>query len=220
MKGSLPINTQLDITTVTTDGTNVYGWVEEGIFGWIPMSKLSTTPVDVITTYKSGDSVGDAGYAVLTGRTFASMNAYDSIGGSKVLFKVTSGVTVYVEEVVCEYGKVYGMIYGPFGEYNHAWLDLGNVSYTLVGTIQNTTELNVRSSMDATTTTDDEPNNIVKALPQGTELKICQLSFDGNGNLWARINSSTDAEINGAFVMVMTSGKTVYVASSALGGLT
>ena len=74
--------------------------------------------------------------------------------------------------------------------------------------------------MDATTTTDDEPNNIVKALPQGTELKICQLSFDGNGNLWARINSSTDAEINGAFVMVMTSGKTVYVASSALGGLT
>ncbi len=220
VKGSLPINTKLDITTVTTDGTNVYGWVEEGIFGWIPMNKLSTSPVDVIPTYKSGDSVGDPAYAVLTGRTFASMNAYDSVGGSKILFKVTSGVTVNVEEVVCEYGKVYGLVYDPSAEYGHAWLDLGNVSYTLTGIIKNTTELNVRSSMDATSTADDEPNNIIKALPQGTSLQICQLAFDGNGNLWARINNNSDTEINGAFVMVMTSGKTVYVESAALGGLT
>jgi hypothetical protein len=216
VKGSLSINTILNIKKVSTDGTNAYGWVEEGIFGWIPMSKLSTSPVDVITTYKSGDSVGNSGNAVLSGRTFAAMNAYDSIGGSKVLFKVTSGVNVHVEMVKCEYGKVYGMIYGPYGEYNHAWLDLSNVSYTLNGTIQNTSALNVRSSMDATSTKDDNPNNIVKELPAGINIQICQLSFDASGNLWARINNSTDAEINGAFVMVMTSGKTVYVGTPAL----
>ena len=217
VKGTLPLNYKLEITKVTTDGTNVYGWVEENIFGWIPMSKISPNMIDVLKVFKSGESVGDDSAYLVQGTTFASMEAYDSIGGTKVLFKVTSGVITYIEEVRFQNGRIWAMVSGSdavYGEYMHAWLDLTKINYSLVGQVA--TELNVRSSMDTSTTAQDNPNNIVEVLEAGVSINICQLSFDAYGNLWARLsnNSSLDPQVNGAYIMIMKADKTVLVDTS------
>ena len=216
VKGTLPINKYLVITKVTTDGENVYGWVEEGIFGWIPMSKISSSAIELMKVFKSGETVGSDAAAIVTGTTFASMDAYDSIGGTKVLFKVNSGVTVKIDEVRFQNGRIWAMVTGTdafYGEYGHAWLDLTKINYSLSGTI--TTELNVRSSMDTSTTAQDTPNNIIEVLPANTNVNVCQLGFDAYGNLWARLsnNSHLDDQVNGAYVMVMTATKTVHIST-------
>lgn len=213
VKGTLPINQQLIINKVTTNGTDVYGWVEEGIYGWIPLNKTSEKAVDVMTVYKSGDHVGNDTIYALKGKTFAAMDAVDSIGGSRVLFKMESGVHVYVESVKFENGRIWGYVQydlpgADSGEYGYAWIDVTKLNYTLPGTIVNTTELNVRSTMNINT-----ESNIITTLPNGTAVQLCQFAFDSNGNIWARLNGNfgldPDRDTNGAFVMVKSSASGV-----------
>ena len=208
VKGSLPINEPMHFTKVTTDGTNVYGWVEKDIYGWIPMSKISSTQVDVLKEFQSGETVGTNGQIILEGKTFAAVNAYDVIGGSKILFKMKSGVNVKVTHVRFEGGKVWGCVEdSSFGTYGQAWFDLGSVNYTLLADTE-VNEIRVRSSMNNSTTEDNSPNNIVGKV-SGT-VKICQLAFDSYGNLWARITGNTaDAQLNGMYVMVRTAAQGV-----------
>ena len=212
VKGNLPINTELDIRKVTTDGTNVYGWVEEGIFGWIPMSKIGPEKIEVLKTFTK--KVGSDAAPIVIGTTFSALEGYDSIGGTKVLFKVASGATAYIDEVRFQNGRIWGMVTGTdaaYGEYGHGWLDMSKINYSLKGSTA--VELNVRSSMDTSTTKEDNPNNIIEVLPAGTEVNICQLTFDAYGNLWARLSNNThlDDQVNGGFVMVMTASKTVHI---------
>ena len=213
VKGRLEVNKQMHFTKVTTDGTNVYGWVEDNIYGWLPMSKISSKPVEVEKVFQSGETVGVGNWftPVLNGTTFAELNAYDSIGGSKVLFKMESGVKVVVTHVRFEGGKVWGRVEHPtddnYGDYKQAWFDLSKVNYSL----QADTEVNnirVRSSMDNSTTESNNPNNIVGKV--SGLINVCQLAFDGYGNLWARItNHTSNPQLNGMFVMVRTAAQGV-----------
>lgn len=237
VKGRLAINTEFSddpssdalthqITKVTTDGTNVYGWVERNIYGWIPMSKISSNPVDVIPVLKSGDNVGSGKFnpIILHGTTFAKMNAYDVIGGSKVLFEMESGVNVHVTHIRFENGKIWGRVEQPkkpgfyanwldyaldggeYSENGEAWFDLSKVNYSLAADTE-VDKVRVRSSMDNSMTEDDNPNNIVGNVT-GT-INICQLAFDSYGNLWARITGHSDTQLNGMFVMVRTAAQGV-----------
>ena len=228
VKGTLPINKEMTFTKVTTDGDNVYGWVEENIYGWLPMSKISSNPIDVIPVLKSGESVGSGKFnpIILHGTTFAEMNAYDVIGGSKVLFKMKSGVNVNVTHIRFENGKIwarveqpkkpgfpanwsaaldYALDSGEYSEYGEAWFDLSKVNYTLAGKVDGT--VRVRSSMDDSTTESSTPNNIVSKV-SGT-ISICQLGFDSYGNLWARITNNGNSQLNGMFVMVRSAAQGV-----------
>ena len=215
VKGTLSINTPLYIDKVTTDGTNVYGWVTNDIYGWIPMSKTSETKTDVLKVYKNGESVGDSVNAILSGTAFANMEAYDSIGGSKVLFKMEAGAVAHVAIVRFENGRAWAGVDCTEGNYGHAWFDLGKLNYRLTGTVT-TTNLYARSSMDDSTTPEDEPNNIVGTALAGS-IDVCQLAFDGYGNLWARITNNADNQLNGTFVKVMTASKSVFIAIGSLG---
>ena len=225
VKGSLPVNKEMTFTKVTTDGDNVYGWVEENIYGWLPMSKISSNPIDVTPVLKSGDNVGSGKFnpIILHGTTFTDVTAYDVIGGSKVMFKMKSGVNVNVTHIRFENGKIWGRVEQPkkpgfhanwlesaldsgeYSEYGEAWFDLSKVTYTLAGKVEGT--VRVRSSMDNSTTESSNPNNIVGKI-NGT-ISICQLAFDSYGNLWARITGNANAQLNGMFVMVRSAAQGV-----------
>ena len=206
VKGSLPINKEMTFRKVTTDGENVYGWVEENIYGWIPMSKISDKPIDILKVFQSGETVGTDAGTVLSGTTFTDVDAYDVIGGSKVLFKMKSGVSVYVTHVRFEHGKVWGRVaHQDYGQYGEAWFDLTKVNYSLEATFSGA--LQVRSSMDRSTTVNDNPNNIV-GTAEGS-IRICQLAFDGYGNLWARVTANANAQLNGMFVLIRTAAQGV-----------
>jgi len=204
VKATLGINTHLKyIDKITTDGTNVYGWVEsvngQGIFGWIPMDKTSEKEVNVIKTYKNGETVG---IGSIVGTSYAAMDAIDSIGGTRVVFKVQSGVTVKVNEVRIENGRIWGYVQyelpgSDSGEYGYGWIDMSKVNFSVSGTVKE--EMNVRKSMDSSSET-----NIVTTIAAGTPVSLCQFSFDGYGNLWARLNGNFgyDADTNGEFIMV------------------
>ena len=210
VKGRLAVNKAMHFTKVTTDGKNVYGWVEDNIYGWLPMSKISAEPIKLEKVYKSGETVGTDTWnpTVLRGTTFAAMNAYDVIGGSKVLFKMESGVNVIVTYVRFEGGRIWACAEHPtdFGEHKQAWFDLSKVNYSLAADTE-VNKVRVRSSMDNKTTENDSPNNIVGNVT-GT-INICQLAFDSYGNLWARITGHSNAQLNGMFVMVRTAAQGV-----------
>lgn len=210
VKGRLEANKQMHFTKVTTDGTNVYGWVADNIYGWLPMSKISSKPVELEKVYKSGDTVGTdtLNPTVLRGTTFAELNAYDVIGGSKVLFKMESGVNVIVTYVRFEGGRIWACAEHPtdFGEHKQAWFDLGKVNYSLAADTE-VNKVRVRSSMDNSSTEEDTPNNIVGNVTG--QVNICQLAFDSYGNLWARITGNGNTQLNGMFVMVRTAAQGV-----------
>lgn len=230
VKGTLRINEHMTFTKVTTDGEDVYGWVEKDIYGWIPMDYISNTETDVIPVLESGDEVGKDATYVLHGTTFTDVTAYDVIGGSRILFKMKSGVKVNVSYVRFENGKIWGCVRQPgalegwitgdageYGDYQQAWFDLTKINYSLAGTAYeqihpitgDTMEVYVRSSMDNSTDEDDYPNNIVRKLSNGTSISICQLVFDGYGNLWARVTGNADAQLNGMYIMVKASASGV-----------
>ena len=203
VKGSLNINDYMTFTKVTTDGENVYGWVEQNIYGWIPMSLISDEMMDILKVFKSGETVGTDGTQVMAGTTFAELNAYDVIGGSKVLFKMNSGVKVLVTHVRFENGKIWARVEQE--GYGEAWFDLTKVNYSLAAGFTGT--LQVRSSMDRSTTVNDNPNNIVGTVKN--TIYICQLAFDSYGNLWARVTNNADTQLNGMFVLIRTAAQGV-----------
>jgi len=195
VKDTLNVNTELMIHKLTLGGETVYGWVDS-ISGWIPMGRISDEPIDVIPVYKS--STDSTGHDVTTGTTNSEVSAVSEVNGSKVVFKLKSGVKVYIGEIRIESGIIWGELKanGVTG-----WINLANVNYTLPGTVAGTK--NVRSSkvvMDD----DDEPNNKLGTVTGNVTL--CELSFDGDGNLWGKVtgytNNSGEAVANGGYIMV------------------
>ncbi len=207
VKENLSINKELTITKMTVGGETVYGWVDEAN-GWIPMGRISDEPVEVIPTYKS--STDSFGTNVTEGSTNAAIDAYDVINGSQVVFKLKSGVKVYVGEIRMESGIIWGKL---TANGTPGWVNMAKVNYTLSGTTADT--MNVRSSkvvMDE----DDESNNILGTV--SGNVTLCELSFDGDGNLWGKVTGYTDdsgvAVNNGGYVMIRTAGGDVYVSTA------
>ena len=199
VKENLPINTELTITKLAVGGETVYGWVDSAS-AWIPMGRISSEPVDVIPVYKS--STDSFGADVTTGTTNAAADIVSEINGSEVVFKLKSGVKVYVGEIRTESGIVWGRLKAN-GEYG--WINMAKVNFTLAGTTAET--MNVRSSkvvMDA----DAEPNNKLGTV--SGSITLCELSFDGDGNLWGKVTGYTDnsgvAVNNGGYIMVRKVG--------------
>ena len=204
VKGTLNVNTYLEITKLNTDNDIVYGWVEEGINGWIPMARISAEEVDVIPTYKSStDSFGDADRT--SGTTTMAISAYDAANGSKVVFKLKQGVKVYVGDLKIESGIVWGKLTanGTIG-----WINMGAVNY-VINNCPVINELNVRTAKNTT-----DPDNILGTLDAGSPISVCELSFDGMGNLWAKVYNCSKADLNGGYIMVREFrndlGRTVY----------
>ena len=205
VKENLSINTELTITKLTVGGETVYGWVNNAN-GWIPMGRISNEKVDVIPTYKKYTHDFAAGN-VTVGTTNTASDVVSEINGSKVVFKVQSGVKVPVGEIRVESGIVWGKLIAHDVE---GWINMAKVNYELAGTVAGTK--NVRSSkvvMDD----DAEPNNKLGTVTGN--ITLCELSFDGDGNLWGKVtkytNLSGEAENNGGYVMVKPAGGDEYV---------
>ena len=197
VKGTLNMNTQLTITKLNTDNDIVYGWVENGINGWIPMSRISAEPVDAIPVYKS--STDSFGTNRTEGTTTMDISAYDAVNSSKVVFKLKQGVKVYVGDLKIEAGVVWGKLTanGTIG-----WINMGAVNYVINnGAVA--TELNVRTAKNTT-----DPDNILGILAAGADISVCELGFDAYGNLWAKVyNCNSNTDLNGGYVMIRnTSG--------------
>lgn len=189
VKGRLPINKELDITKLTVNGETVYGWVEEGLNGWIPMGRVSNDKVDVIPTYKS---TLDHHGRDIQGITNTTLTAYNEPNGKTEQFYMKSGVTVYIDDIDMEYGVLWGEVTanGVTG-----WINLAGVTYTIAGTT--TQEMNVRTAKN-----DNDDDNIYSTV--NGSIVLCELSFDSEGNLWGKITGNANAELNGGYVMIRT----------------
>lgn len=195
-KGTLNLNTKLTITKLNTDNEIVYGWVESGLNGWIPMARISDKEVETIPTYKS--STDSFGADRTSGTTTAAVSAYDAVNGTKVVFNLKSGVKVYVGDLKIENGVVWGKLTanGTIG-----WINMSAVNYVISGGSV-ATELNVRTAKNTT-----DPNNILDTLAAGASVNVCELGFDAYGNLWGKVTQNANAELNGGYIMIRnTSG--------------
>ena len=200
VKGNLGINTAITIQKLTVNGETVYGWVENGLAGWIPMGRISKDQVLVEPTLPviSDSSVNCAGS--ISGKVNAALDAYDATNGSKVVAKVKSGATVYVTEINLEAGIVWGkiaykaMVNGTEVD-TAAWINMGKVTYTLAATVNDSNSLvNVRSTKS---TADD--TNVLGQMNAGDNVQICEISFAADGTPWAKI-SGVAAEFNGGYI--------------------
>lgn len=211
VKDNLSINTKLTITKLTVGGETVYGWVDSAS-GWIPMGRISDEEADVIPTYKKYTN-DFANGNVTVGNTNTASDVVSEINGSKVVFKVQSGVKVPVGEICIESGIVWGKLIAHDVE---GWINMAKVNYTLTGTIGGT--MNVRSSKVVMDDDDDETTNILGTVQNSTT--ICELSFDGDGNLWGKVtgytNGSGEAVANGGYIMVREADGTEYVAINGI----
>ena len=175
------------------------------------MDKIADKAVDnVVKVYRSGESAGNGTY--ITGKTYAAMDAIESIGGTKVNFKVENGVNVNVTSIRFFDGKVWGLIETTAD--GNGWIDLGNVNYSV--TLEVTSPLEVRTSKDDTTKASDEENNIKGSLSAGS-VNFCQMQFDGKGNVWAVVTGYHVAELNGHYAMIRTSDGTNLLAGLNIG---
>ena len=190
VKGTLTLNYKLIIEKLTVNGSTVYGWVEEGLQGWIPMGRVSDTQqeIPVYSTTKQQSTAGE-----ITGTTNAAIDAVNAVNGSKVLFRLKSGATIYTDELRLEAGYVWGKVTSPDGV--EGWIKMNAVTYTIDGTT--TTELNVRTTKD----TSDE-KNVLGTLASGAVVTLCELSFDSMGALWGKVSDAgtVGAALNGGFV--------------------
>lgn len=186
VKGTLALNKELTITKLTVNGSTVYGWVEDGLQGWIPMGRVSDTQQDIPVYKEKTDSVGGG---EISGVTHTAIDAVNAINGSKVVFRLQSGVTIYTNEIRLEAGYVWGKV---VANGVNGWIKMNAVTYTVAGTT--TTELNVRTTKD--TSSED---NILGQVANGSTVVLCELSFDSMGNLWGKV-SSADAALNGGYV--------------------
>lgn len=190
VKGTLTLNYKLIIEKLTVNGSTVYGWVEEGLQGWIPMGRVSDTQqeIPVYSTTKQQSTAGE-----ITGTTNAAIDAVNAVNGSKVLFRLKSGATIYTDELRLEAGYVWGKVTSPDGV--EGWIKMNAVTYTIDGTT--TTELNVRTTKD----TSDE-KNVLGTLASGAVVTLCELSFDSMGALWGKVSAAgtVGSALNGGFV--------------------
>ena len=212
VKETLSINKELTITKLSVGDETVYGWVN-ACNGWIPMGRVSNDPIDVIPTYKkythSFTTIG--GTDLTTGITNSASDVVSEINGSKVVFKLQSGVEVPVGEIRVESGIVWGKL---VAHKVTGWINMAKVNYTLSG---QTTNLPVRSTMVAMDDSVD-PNNKLGTVDGA--INLCELSFDSYGNLWGKVtkytNLSGEAVNNGGYVMVRKSSGELYVANTGI----
>jgi len=194
VKGTLSLNTEIVIKKLTVNGETVYGWyqnVDTGLAGWIPMGRVSNEKINVLPTYKS--STDPVGANDAKGTTNMAITAYAATNNSKEVFYLNSGVTVYIGEIDLEAGIVWGKIMANGVE---GWINLNAVTFYFSGTV-NTAELNVRKAKDTS-----DPENILGVLVSGEAVAICELSFDGNGNLWGKVVGNANTDLNGGYVMM------------------
>ena len=232
VKGTLAVNTELKadadpnkdtaIRKLTLNGETVYGWYQNGstgLSGWIPMGRVSKTPVEFLPTYKSTtDPVG----ANLQGKTNAAVTAYTATNSSKEAFYLASGVTVYVGQINLEAGTVWGQVMANGVE---GWINMNAVTYVINGTAT-AAKLNVRTSKDASSDANiigrvndpDAPTTLETNDTIKSDLYICELGFDGNGSLWGKLTGfalgSDEAIFNGGWI------KMTNVSTGALSILT
>ena len=155
------------------------------------MARVSAEPVDVIPVYKS--ATDSFGADRTSGTTTAAVSAYDAVNGSKVVFKLKSGVKVYVGDLKIENGVVWGKLTanGTIG-----WINMNAVNYVISGGVV-ATELNVRTAKNTT-----DPDNILGTLAAGENVNVCELGFDVYGNLWGKVTGNGNTALNGGYVMV------------------
>jgi len=195
VKENLSINTYLEITKMTVGGETVYGWVDDAN-GWIPMGRVSDDMVDVITVIKKGEETETMADEVLSGTTNSAADAVNVVNGSKVNFKLESGVKVSVGQIKLEAGIVWGNVeIIDNGDSVIGWINLAKVNYVLDANVDSDT-MNVRSAKN---TADDE--NILGSVESGA-IKLCELSFDANGKLWGKVTGNANTELNGGYIMV------------------
>ena len=187
VKGTLALNKELNIKKLTVNGSTVYGWVEEGLQGWIPMGRVSDTQQE-IPVYQSSTDLITPG---IKGTTNAAIDAVNAVNGSKVVFRLKSGVTVYTNELSMEAGYVWAKV---VANGVNGWIKMNAVTYTVQGTPNS--ERNVRTVKDAS-----DENNILGTVPGGTAITLCELSFDSMGALWGKVSAAGSA-LDGGFVKI------------------
>ena len=195
VKGKLALNKELTITKLTVNGETVFGWVEEGLNGWIPMGRISNEPVEVIATIK--DNTNNVFAYPVVGTANADITAYDAINGNNIACYVKSGATVYVGAIKAESRIVWGKIaYTKDGVDTAAWIDMSKVTYVVPGTVS-ATKLEVWTTKDNTV-----EENILGYLEGNPAISICELSFDSMGRLWGKVTGNANTALNGGYVLM------------------
>jgi len=177
--GVRKMNESLHVYGLALEGTNVWGKIDvdttSGVVGWVQMSKIGSAP--------SAHTETDIIASVITGKTFAAIDAYTAVDAQNVAFKLTSGATVYVAEVVCDHGTIWGRVQkdGVTG-----WIDLNKVAYVFTTTVNNAGEALAVRNVPFT----DDNSAIIGELPDGSTVMVTSLMASSVGSLWGQIQTA------------------------------
>lgn len=178
MFGDVPF---VGLTTGTTDVT-----------GWVPMSKISDTALNVALTYNSalGITTGNG-----SGKTMVLTDVLESPNSANVVFKLAamSDVTFFLQmddtfATRADGGKVWVKV-ATDDTTKTGWLDVSKLSFTASYVLDVPFNVRVDSSMDST---------IVRRMSAGT-ITISSVVCDASGNVWGKI-ASPDATLNNYWI--------------------
>lgn len=164
---------------LTTDSTNVTGWV--------PMSKISDTAINIALTFSAAHAVETANGS---GKTMVLTEVLESPNSANVVFKLAamSDVTFCLQMdktsvTRADGGKVWVKVAADSSRIG--WLDVSKLSFTAAYSIGVPFNIRVDSSMDST---------IVGRKSAGS-IPISSVACDAFGNVWGKI-ASADAALN------------------------
>ena len=182
--GILNLNDDVEVYGLMLNGTAVWGKVDidpaNGVVGWIQMSKLGYTPAALNAT--------DV-YGFLNGKTNSAISVYTSVVADTELCKLAAGSAVYVSDLECDHGIVWGKVRvnGVYG-----WVDMSKIIYVMSATV-NVDTLNVRNVPASNPGTE-----VMGTVSNGQSLTITSLMCATDGSLWGQIQTGDD--LNGGWV--------------------
>ena len=212
------IGTQVSYQKYAMRGETPYVGIvsSTGVTGWIPMSKISDSQINVIKTVSETDPSGFTSVGV----AMAAVDVYEYYTSPTVVFKLAAQGKAYfnlnlADPSACKAdgGKVWVKVQAKKtdGE-KEGWLDLSKLSFTAQYKFPNgAVNARVNTAMDAA---------IMGKVPQDTAVTISALECDASGNVWGKI-ASDKAELNNFWVRMDGTDKvTVLTTTDVVPGTT
>ena len=183
--GILNLNDDVNVYGLMLNGTTVWGKVDidatNGVVGWIQMSKLAFSPVALNNT----DDVP----AVVTAKSNSAISVYTSVVADTELCKLAAGSTLYVIDITCDHGIVWGMVKvnGITG-----YVNMSKAVFALSVTV-------IADTLNARNVPASNPGTEVKGtLAYGESVAITSFMCATDGSLWGQIQTSN--ELNGCWI--------------------
>ena len=194
--GELAANVKVDLTKLSTDGSQVYGWIETES-AWIPVSKLNATKPD-INTYYSNVGTG----TLTTAKTTAEITAYKASNSSEAAFKIGSGYDVGITALDFVGTQVWGKV--VIDATTEGWINMNIGNYFTLSVTSSSEMAVYNTKFDKSkplTVKNAADEDVEVKLPAATTVTVRTLEFDNDGNVWVEVLKSGDVIHNNYIII-------------------